>query len=78
MVAVSFLVFQVMLKSFGEKNAVLLTVATVLGLSAGLYFNIEWRKGRMTSTELVVWSAALPFGLALVGVYLHATMVSSQ
>jgi len=76
MAEVSFLVFQVILKSLDEKNAVWLTIATVLGLFAALYFHIEWKRGRMTSTELVVWSAALPFGLALIGVYLHATMVS--
>lgn len=73
-VALGFLVFEVLLQSLGEQRAFLLVLSTVLGLAGGLYLSSEWRGGRLSSTSLVVWSAALPFCMALLGLYVAANM----
>lgn len=71
--ALALLIFEVLLKALGEHHGVALGVTTVLGLAGGLYFNALWKKGAMSSTALVIWSAAVPFCLALVFLFIRSS-----
>lgn len=72
-VLVAFLVYEVLLTSLEGKYPVWLTVASVFGLGAMLYLNFQWRDGRLSASGLVIWSAAVPFALALVALFVRAT-----
>ena len=72
--AISLLLYQVLLTSLSGHYAAWLMLSSLTGMIGAVYLHIEWKRGRMSSTELVVWSGALPLCFALFGVYLLSTL----
>jgi hypothetical protein len=72
--ALSFLVFEVLLRAFGGKQTAALWVATVLGLAALLFFRVESNRGKLTKRAYALLGGAIPMVLGMAALYVYVVL----